>query len=79
MEFESREECLNFLTDKAVEQGFMSKTAKESVFERERMSSTAIGDFAAILHPVDTVDNISKVFVLTLKKAIMWGDLPVQA
>ena len=49
------------------------------MFEREGMSSTAIGDFAAIPHPVDTVDNISKVFVLTLKKAITWGDLPVQA
>ena len=32
IEFESREECLNFVTDKEVEQGFMSKTAKESVF-----------------------------------------------
>lgn len=79
MEFDSREECLNFLTRKAVEQGFMSETAKASVFEREGMSSTAIGDFAAIPHPVDTVDNISKVFVLTLKKPITWGDLPVQA
>ena len=79
MEFDSREECLNFLTRKAVEQGFMSETAKASVFEREGMSSTAIGDFAAIPHPVDTVDNISKVFVLTLKKTITWGDLPVQA
>ena len=79
MEFGTRKECLMFLTDKAVERGFMSETAKESVFERERMSSTAIGDFAAIPHPVDTVDNISKVFVLTLKKTITWGDLPVQA
>lgn len=79
LEFNSREECLNFLTRKAVEQGFMSETAKASVFEREGMSSTAIGDLAAIPHPVDTVDNISKVFVLTLKKAITWGDLPVQA
>ena len=79
MEFTTREECLTFLTNKAVEHGFMSKAAKDSVFEREAMSSTAIGDFAAIPHPVDTVDNVSKVFVLTLKKSIMWGDLPVQA
>ena len=57
----------------------MSAAAKDSVFEREAMSSTAIGDFAAIPHPVDTADNISKVFVLTLKKSIIWGDLPVQA
>ena len=47
IEFESREECLNFVTDKEVEQGFMSKTAKESVFERERMSSK----FSALLMP----------------------------
>ena len=44
------------------------------------MYSTAIGDFAAIPHPVDTIDNVSKVFfVLTLKKPITWGDMPVQA
>ena len=79
MEFESREECLTFLTSKAVEQGFMSETAKASVFERERLSSTAIGDFSAIPHPVDTIDTLSKVFVLTLKRTIRWGDLPVQA
>ena len=78
-DFKTREECLTFLTDKAVEGGFMSAAAKDSVFEREAMSSTAIGDFAAIPHPVDTADNISKVFVLTLKKSIIWGDLPVQA
>lgn len=47
IEFESREECLNFVTDKEVEQGFMSKTAKESVFEREGMSSK----FSALLMP----------------------------
>ncbi|MBR3050594.1 MAG: transcription antiterminator [Selenomonadaceae bacterium] len=79
MDFASRDECLAFLTDKAVERGFMSKAAKASVFEREEMSSTAIGDFAAIPHPVDTVDNVSKIFVLTLKKAITWGDMSVQA
>lgn len=79
MDFKTREECLNFLTDKAIESGVMSEAAKKSVFEREEMSSTAIGDFAAIPHPVDTADNTSKVFVLTLKKPITWGDLPVQA
>ena len=79
MDFKTREDCLQFLTNKAVEHGFMSEAAKDSVFEREGMSSTAIGDFAAIPHPVDTVDNVSKVFILTLKKPITWGDLPVQA
>ena len=38
---------MNFVTDKEVEQGFMSKTAKESVFEREGMSSK----FSALLMP----------------------------
>ena len=79
MEFSTREECLTFLTNKAVERKFMSEAAQQSVFEREAMASTAIGDFAAIPHPVDTIDNISKVFVLTLKKPITWGDMPVQA
>lgn len=79
MEFETREQCLKFLTDKAIEHGLMDANTKDSVFEREKMSSTAIGDFAAIPHALITVDNISKVLVLTLKKAIVWGDLSVQA
>ena len=76
--FKNREECLEFMTNKAIERGVMSKCSKESVFERERMSSTAIEDFAAIPHSLDTLNNISKVLILILKKPIIWGDLPVQ-
>ena len=76
--FQSREECLEFLTDKAVEAGFMDLAGKRSVFERERLSSTAIGSLAAIPHSMVTEHSTSHISVLLLKHAIDWGDMKVR-
>lgn len=77
-DFESREECLEFLTGENMACGFMSQEAARSVFEREQLSPTSIGNLAAIPHPLETGSNVSKVSVLVLKKPVTWGDLPVQ-
>lgn len=76
--FEGKNECLHFLTDQAIKKGLMTSKIKELVFEREEMASTAIGDLAAIPHPMYNEDNKSFVSCLILDKAIMWEDLPVQ-
>ncbi len=75
--FKTKEECINFLTDRAIESGLMNKKAKQSVFERERMSSTAIGDLAAIPHPMCDASLKSSISILILDKPIVWDDLPV--
>ena len=75
---EGKNECLHFLTDQAIKKGLMTSNIKELVFEREEMASTAIGDLAAIPHPMYNEDNRSFVSCLILDKAIMWEDLPVQ-
>ncbi len=76
--FETREACLEFLTDKAIEAGFMDLAGKRSVFERERLSSTAIGSMAAIPHSMVTENHVSHISVLLLKHAIDWGDMKVR-
>lgn len=76
--FETREACLEFLTDKAIEAGFMDLSGKRSVFERERLSSTAIGSMAAIPHSMVTENHVSHISVLLLKHAIDWGDMKVR-
>lgn len=76
--FKTREECLEFLTDEAVKAGYMNEESKQSVFEREQLSSTAIGNLAALPHAIDTEHVKSNISVLTLKKPIPWGDMQVQ-
>lgn len=76
--FHTRDECLNFLTDEAVRNGWMDAEGKSSVFEREHMSSTAIGDFVAIPHALLTEHMISNISVLILKEPVQWEDFPVR-
>lgn len=77
-DFSTREECLEFLTEEAIASGFMSREAKASVFEREKLSPTSIGDLAAIPHSLDANATVSKIAVMVLRRPIPWGDLPVQ-
>ena len=77
-EFRTREECLEFLTDEAVANGWMDAEGKSSVFERERMSSTSIGNFAAIPHAISTECVVSNISVLILKDPVHWEDFPVR-
>ena len=50
------------------------KHLKKSVFEREEISSTSIGDLTAIPHPIATDTKKSFISILVLNKPIMWGD-----
>ncbi|MDQ0203965.1 BglG family transcription antiterminator [Pectinatus haikarae] len=76
--FTEKNECINFLTDQAIQKGLMTAKIKELIFEREEMASTSIGDLAAIPHPMYNENNNSFISVLILNKPIMWDDLPVQ-
>lgn len=77
-DFTTKEECINFLADEAIKKGLMDNISKQSIFEREKISSTSIGDLTAIPHPI--VSNIKKSFIsiLVLKRPIMWEDFLVQ-
>lgn len=79
-DFATKKECIEFLTDEAVKKGLMSKSSAKSVFEREHISSTSIGDLAAIPHPLpsNNEQETSFVSVLILNKPIMWDDFLVQ-
>lgn len=76
--FRTREECLEFLTDDAFANGWLDEEGKSSVFERERMSSTAIGSLAAIPHAISTECVVSNISVLILKEPVQWEDFPVR-
>lgn len=77
-DFDTKEECINFLADEAIKKGLMNNITKMSIFEREEMSSTSIGDLVAIPHPIYNEYGKSFISVLILNKPIMWDDLYVQ-
>ncbi len=76
--FDNKEECIEFLTGNAVKKKLMSMKTKESVFERETISSTAIGNMVAIPHPIYNDMDVSFISALILNKPIMWGNFLVQ-
>ena len=79
MDFSTREDCLEFLTEHAVRAGLMDMDTKKSVFERETMSATAIGDLTAIPHAINMGSKASSISIMTLKQPVPWGTLPVMA
>ena len=56
----------------------MNNNATMSIFEREEMSSTSIGDLVAIPHPIYNECGTSFISILILNKPIIWDDLFVQ-
>lgn len=76
--FQDKKTCLEFLTDQAIEKGLMTQKTKSSVFEREEVSTTAIGSLVAIPHPVYNDTNRSFISVLILDKPIAWDENLVQ-
>lgn len=78
MDFSTKEECINFLADQGIKHGIMNEEIKQSIFEREEMSSTAIGDFAAVPHPIGTDQAMSSVSIMILNNPVMWGGMPVK-
>lgn len=77
-DFNSKEQCINFLTNEAIKKGLMTELTKKSVFEREEMSSTEIGYLAAIPHPLYNEQGKSFVSILVLDKPLIWDEFLVQ-
>ena len=77
-DFKEKNECLDFLTNEAIKKSLMTGLTKKSVFEREALSSTSIGELIAIPHPIYNDANTSFISICTLKQPIMWNGFLVQ-
>ncbi|WP_196592818.1 BglG family transcription antiterminator [Pectinatus sottacetonis] len=69
---------LKFLTKKLMESGYMTKNTRDSVFAREKISSTEIGNLVALPHPLVNGQKNSAIAILVLTKPIQWDDNMVQ-
>ncbi|WNB92609.1 BglG family transcription antiterminator [Bacillus sp. NEB1478] len=58
--------------------GYVDETYLDSVLEREEISSTSIGNFVAIPHPLNPNAYDSCIAIGLLKKPIKWGEHQVQ-
>lgn len=77
-DFYNKDDCIKFLTENAIKENLMSEKTKASVFEREEVSSTAIGNMVALPHPIYNDMKVSFISVLILNKPIQWGNFLVQ-
>lgn len=72
IKFESKEKVLDFLTSQMVDKGYIDNDIKKSILDREKLSSTAIGNLVAIPHALQVVEVPSCVCIGILDKPIVW-------
>lgn len=75
-DFEKREDVLKFICTELETSGRVKNGFKESVFRREKIASTAYGNFAIPHGDVELVDN-SCIYLYISKKGIKWDDKTV--
>ena len=76
--FYDRNAVLEFMTTSLVRLGLLSEVAAGTVFEREEIASTEIGNLVAIPHPMENDTKISSVFVCILERPLLWQEQQVQ-
>ena len=78
MKAKSKEDVLEQITGKMLELGYIDETIKASIFEREKMSSTAIGSLIAMPHALDSSAVNPAIAVSILDAPVIWGQERVQ-
>lgn len=77
-DFETKKEVLHFLHQKLLQLGHVNKSYLDNLYDREAIAPTSFGNLVAIPHPITPQTNKTFLTVCTLKKAITWGNKPVQ-
>ena len=72
------EEMITFMCDELQREGYAPEEFKNSVLQREEMSSTSFTYGFAIPHTLNVSANQSCLSVAILKEPIVWGDFDVQ-
>lgn len=78
METRDKFKVLSEMSQKLLSLNYVKEGFYESILERERFSSTALGNLVAIPHPYEGFVNVPKISIATLKYPIKWDDKKVQ-
>jgi lichenan operon transcriptional antiterminator len=75
----TKQEAISYITNKMLEEGYITEEIKQSVFKREEMATTELGSLVAIPHALINDDMAEMaVSVMILKKPIQWEEEKVQ-
>lgn len=74
----NKDEVLEILTNKMIDLGYMDEKVKASVYSRERMSTTELGNLVALPHVLELNGSGASVSVAVLDKPIIWDKEKVQ-
>lgn len=78
LEFKTKEQVLNYICDQMEQQGYVTSHYKQSVFDREKIMSTDLGNRIAIPHGSEQEIVESKIAIVTLKEPILWDKNEVE-
>ena len=78
VEFKNKEEILEYMTKEMQMRSLISEEAGQSVFKREEMATTELGNMVAIPHAMPNDSGEAVVSVMILKKPILWENEKVQ-
>jgi len=78
MKAQNKQEALDRLTDSMLERQYIDVNIKKSIFERERCSSTEVGNLVAIPHALENPNEDAVIAVAVLDKPILWDKQKVQ-
>ena len=77
-DLKSKEEVIHLLGSRMITEGYVDEGFIDSVFKRENLSETALGNLIAIPHAFEGHIKKQGIGIMTLKKPINWGDEKVQ-
>lgn len=77
-DLKSKEEVIKLLGGRMVSEGYVDDGYVQSVFEREKLSETAVGSLVAIPHAFEGHILKQGIGFMTLQKPILWGNEKVQ-
>lgn len=78
VQVESKEECLDLMISELEAKGLVTDEFRTSIFSREKMGNTNLDSGVALPHANPTTVVESNVFILSLKKAVNWGDRKIK-
>lgn len=75
---DSRKRVLNYITDLMIEKKYITEKVKKSIYKREEMATTELGNLVAIPHAILNDMDEPSVAVITLQRPILWEKEKVQ-
>ncbi len=78
LDFDNKDDVLSYLCDELHKHHYVSENYKETVFRREKIMATDLGNNIAIPHGSEKEIIKSKIVIATLKQPILWNQHQVQ-